>query len=312
MKLATVERPDGSATVAAAFVAEGKTWLADMAPDRGGLDMISLIAGGDEAMTALRTRLDSILSDIEGARSRGLVLSPDDVRFLPPIPRPGKIIGVGVNFRDHVEQAARQLGEDSPVVQTLRSATEPVGFAKLPSTQIGHGGEIAYPAITEQFDFEAELGVVIGKPCRNISPDEAKDAIAGYMNTNDLSLREVQMAEMAQGILFLGKNVEGTLPAGPYLVTTDEIEDPEALNIRCWVNGRLLQDGSTATMVHPVAKLVSHFSRFMTLEPGDMFITGSPAHADIPMPERFLTPGDVIEIEISGLGRLCNTIGPKA
>lgn len=310
MKLASVLGPDGRAILAAALDRHGDTWFVDLtAPDLP--DMMALLAGGEPALARVRDALKAAGEAFEEARGKGRVLANETVQFLPPVPHPGKIIAVGANFRDHMAQAAAQLGKGAAFVKNLTSATEPVAFSKLPSTQTGHDTDLPYPWQTEQLAFEAELAVVIGRECRDVPVETALDNVAGYTIANDASLREIQMAEMGKGVLLLGKNADGTLPIGPWLVTRDEIADPQALAIRCRVNGLTRQDGSTTDMIHSVASLVSYYSKRLTLYPGDMFLTGSPAFTEVPPEQQFLKPGDEIEIEVEGIGLLRNRIGPR-
>ncbi|MBI2243609.1 MAG: fumarylacetoacetate hydrolase family protein [Nocardioides sp.] len=214
--------------------------------------------------------------------------------LLAPIPRPGKVVCVGLNYRDH----ALETGKPIP--------TEPVLFAKFANSVVGDGATVAIPPATEEVDWEAELGVVIGRTARRVSVDEALSHVAGYVVMNDLSARDLQRRG---GQWTRGKAIDGFLPMGPYLVTSDDVPDPQALAIRCRVNGEVVQDSSTSQMVFGVAELVSTISQTLTLDPGDCIATGTPPGVGMAMkPPRYLVPGDVVTVEIDRLGELTTTM----
>ena len=230
------------------------------------------------------------------------------VRLLPPVPRPGKIIMVGSNYKSHVGEAGT-AAKNLPAARSEKH-TWPAAFSKFPSVLIGHEDTIIYPRHTTQLDYEAELCVVIGKRCKNVSENEVDDVIAGYTIANDVSMRDVQFAEMRRGLILIGKNFDTSSPMGPYLATKDEIPDPQNILIKCWVNGELRQNDSTANMTFSVRQLVSYFSR-VTLEPGDIIATGTPAGVGIfwnPPEAALLRVGDRIDITIERIGRLSNTV----
>lgn len=231
----------------------------------------------------------------EEASVDGTPLPYDDVELLAPVPRPGKIVCVGLNYRDH----AAETGKPVP--------TEPVLFAKFANSVVGDGAEVDIPEATEEVDWEAELGVVIGRRASRVPVDESLEHVAGYTCMNDLSARDLQRRG---GQWTRGKAIDGFLPMGPWLVTPDEVGDPQQLSVRCIVDGEVMQDSSTAQMVFGVAELVSVISQTMTLEPGDCIATGTPPGVGMAMtPPRFLRPGDVVVVEIERLGRLTTTIG---
>ncbi len=214
--------------------------------------------------------------------------------FLAPIPRPGKIIAVGLNYADH----ARESGQEPP--------PEPVLFAKFANSIIANGEPIVVPAACQQVDFEAELGVVIGRQARRISQAEALDHVAGYVCVNDVSARDLQF-RTSQWIR--GKAIDTFLPVGPYLLTADEVGDPQSLSVRCLVNDEVMQDGKTRDQIFGVAELISFISQTLTLEPGDLIATGTPAGVGSGRrPPVFLKDGDVVSVEITGLGRLTNPV----
>jgi 2-keto-4-pentenoate hydratase/2-oxohepta-3-ene-1,7-dioic acid hydratase in catechol pathway len=184
--------------------------------------------------------------------------------------------------------------------------SSPVLFSKFSNAIAAPGEPVVLPANAVEYDYEAELGVVIGKGAKNVSEQDALNFILGYCNVNDLSARDLQ-TRTSQWLL--GKTLDQFMPIGPYLVTADEVRDPQALDIRCWVNGALRQNSSTADMVFSVPQLVSYISQYMTLEPGDVISTGTPEGVVLGMKEKqWLKPGDEVTIEVAGLGRLTNTM----
>jgi len=210
------------------------------------------------------------------------------------IERPGKIVCVGLNYRDH----AAEGGMDLPKAPLL--------FAKWPNTLIGHGDPIVLPPETSQVDYEAELGVVIGRTARRVSERDALDHVEGYICVNDVSARDMQFAD---GQWTRGKSPDTFCPVGPRLVPREEIDDPQALAIRCIVNGEALQDSSTAQMIFSVAEIIAYASQVITLEPGDLIATGTPAGVGIFRdPKVLLQDGDEVSVQIDGLGTLTNPI----
>jgi len=211
-----------------------------------------------------------------------------------PIERPQKIICVGLNYRDHAEEQ----GVDAP--------EKPILFAKWPNTLIGPGDPIVLPAISEQVDYEAELGVVIGSQVRNVSVENALEAVGGYVCVNDVSARDLQFAD---GQWVRGKSPDTFCPVGPRVVPAAEVPDPQALPIRAILNGEVMQESSTGNMIFGVAEIIAFASQAITLEPGDLIATGTPAGVGVfRKPPVFLQPGDEITIEIDGLGALTNPV----
>jgi 2-keto-4-pentenoate hydratase/2-oxohepta-3-ene-1,7-dioic acid hydratase in catechol pathway len=255
--------------------------------------------------------LRTVTGDIDGAFLAGGVqlagdalragrlpeLSRDGRRVGPPLARPGKIVCIGLNYRDH----AAETGAPVP--------PEPVVFMKDPSTVVGPEDEVLIPRGSTKTDWEVELGVVIGATARYLgSADEARDVIAGYVVSHDVSEREFQLERGGQWDK--GKSCETFNPLGPYLVTADEVPDPQDLGLRLWVNGTLRQDGSTANMIFPVLEVVRYLSQFMVLHPGDVVNTGTPAGVALGLPDTpYLRKGDVVEMEIDGLGRQRQVLG---
>ncbi len=224
------------------------------------------------------------------------IVDPDRVGWAPPLPDPSKIICLGRNYRAHAEEQAKPL------------PARPLLFPKLPSALIGHGAPIPLPdpAIEDRVDYEAELAVVIGRRARGVSEAEALGFVAGYTILNDISGRRTQRAEKQW---LRAKGFDGFAPCGPWIVSADEILDPQALSIECRVNGELRQSSNTAEMIFSVAYLIAYLSATMTLEPGDIISTGTPGgvgeHRDPPV---FLQDGDVVTCSIAGIGSLENPV----
>jgi 2-keto-4-pentenoate hydratase/2-oxohepta-3-ene-1,7-dioic acid hydratase in catechol pathway len=215
-----------------------------------------------------------------------------------PIERPQKIVCVGLNYRDHAEEQGVPLPE------------WPILFAKWPNTLIGPGEPIVVPAISQQVDYEAELGVVVGTRVKGASPDNALEAVAGYLCLNDVSARDLQFGDKQW---VRGKSPDTFCPVGPSLVSASDVPNPQNLRIRAILNGEVMQDSNTSNMVFGVADIVSFISQAITLEPGDLIATGTPAGVGVFRdPPVLLKPGDEITIEIEGLGELTNPVAaPK-
>lgn len=216
----------------------------------------------------------------------------ESLRIGPPVARIGKIVCIGLNYHDH----ARETGAAVP--------GEPIVFMKAPDTVVGPHDTVLVPRRSQKTDWEVELAVVIGRTARYLdSHEEALAAVAGYAVANDVSEREFQIERGGQWDK--GKNCETFNPLGPWLVTADEVPDPQALAMRLWVNGEPRQDGTSADQIFPVAEVVRYLSQFMTLYPGDVINTGTPAGVAMGMaePKPYLRDGDVVELEIEGLGR---------
>lgn len=218
----------------------------------------------------------------------------EKAQFKAPIPRPGKIVVIGLNYRDHA------IETESPIPET------PIVFAKYPTAVIGHGDPIrTNTAISRAVDYEAELAVVIGREAKDVSVADALDHVFGYTCANDVSARDIPNG----GQWMYAKSFDTFAPMGPWIVTADEIKDPQDLSIRARLNGQVLQDSKTSEMIFPVAELIAYVSRGITLEPGDVILTGTPAGVGMARtPNVWLTPGDTIEIEIDGIGTLRNPV----
>lgn len=219
------------------------------------------------------------------------------VQLCAPVPAPRKFLGLGGNYASHLEEAAR-LGFVRPAGQ--------VWFNKQVSCVAGPYDPVHKPRISDQLDYEGELGVVIGQRCRHVPADEAGAVIAGYVVVNDLSVRDWQLRAPTHT---LGKSFDTHGPFGPWLVTRDEIADPHALRLRTWVNGELRQDGNTGEMLHRIGEMIAELTTAFTLEPGDVLSTGSPAGSGgLMSPQRYLRTGDVVRVEIESIGAIENRV----
>jgi 2-keto-4-pentenoate hydratase/2-oxohepta-3-ene-1,7-dioic acid hydratase in catechol pathway len=218
----------------------------------------------------------------------------------PPVPDPSKVICIGLNYASHVDEAKNVKGapdEASPV---------PILFPKFQTSLVGHEADVVIPQGSERMDWEAELAVVIGRRASHVALDDALDHVGGYAPFNDVSARDIQLATPQWTT---GKAFDTSGPFGPVLVTADEIDDPQDLRVIARLNGTVMQDASTAQMIFPVARLIEFISTYITLEPGDVIATGTPAGVGVGRkPPIFMQPGDVIEVEVVGLGVLRNTI----
>ncbi|PSL50674.1 2-keto-4-pentenoate hydratase/2-oxohepta-3-ene-1,7-dioic acid hydratase in catechol pathway [Saccharothrix carnea] len=222
----------------------------------------------------------------------------DGVRIGPPVAGVGKLVCIGLNYRDHAEETG------------LPIPPEPVVFLKTPDTIVGPNDEVLVPRRSVKTDWEVELAVVIGREARYLeTADDALACVAGYALSHDVSEREFQLERGGQWDK--GKNCETFNPLGPFLVPAAEVGDPQALGLRLWVNGVPRQDSSTKNMIFPVAELVRYLSWFLVLRPGDVINTGTPAGVALgqPEPKPYLRAGDVVELEIDGLGRQRQTLG---
>lgn len=219
------------------------------------------------------------------------------MRLLAPILRPGKFMCLGMNYKDH-EEEARRLGVAIPTSQ--------VWFSKQITCITGPYDDVHFPQVVERLDYEAEMGVVIGKGGRRISEADALQHVAGYFVANDVSARDWQAKSPTWT---LGKSFDTHGPIGPWIVTADEIADPQQLMVSLRVNGERRQHSSTELMTYSIAKQIAYLSEVMTLEPGDILITGTPAGVGIAMqPPTYLQVGDVVRVEIEGIGHIQNTI----
>ena len=250
----------------------------------------------DEWLTKARQIHDALAKSAERAETlpRGSVLQRGDVVIGPPVPRPGKIICIGLNYKDHAAES------NMPVPKS------PISFSKYVTSVIGPDRPIRLPAVSQQVDYEAEMAIVIGRRTKHVPVERAFDHVLGYMNLNDVSARDLQFADVQWQ---RGKACDTFAPMGPFILTREAAGDPHALRIRCRVNGQTLQDSNTNQLVFGVDALVSFLSQTVTLEPGDVIATGTPPGVGFARkPPIFLKAGDVVEIEVEGLGVLSNPV----
>jgi len=263
----------------------------ELFPEAGvATDMMDLIEGGDEAVRRLQQFIQSL--DEKGA---GFVKQEEDIKWGPAVTRPSKIICVGLNYKKHADETKASYPEI------------PILFNKFANALTGHLSEIAVPRTTERLDHEVELGIVIGKTGKHIEEKNALNYVFGYCTTNDLSARDIQKRTSQW---MTGKTNDGFAPVGPYLVTKDEIENPNALQLTTTVNGEVRQNSNTSDMIFSCEELISYISNYMTLKPGDLIMTGTPEGVILgkPIEERvYLQPGDQVTVEVEKLGALTNT-----
>ena len=245
------------------------------------------LGAGDKALDVFRN-----IDDVPTAR-----IKLANVRLLPPVPQPEKYLGIGMNYRDHAAEAIK-AGVETPPFQ--------LWFNKQVSCIVGPFDEVIKPGVSEKLDYEAELAVVIGRKCRHVAVNDARSVIGGYMVANDVSARDWQLRTPTHT---LGKSFDTHGPIGPWLVLNDEIEDPHALDIRMYVNGEERQHGNTGSMIYNIFEQIAYLSTVMTLKPGDILATGTPSGVGAAMnPPRYLQPGNVMRVEISGIGHIENRI----
>jgi 2-keto-4-pentenoate hydratase/2-oxohepta-3-ene-1,7-dioic acid hydratase in catechol pathway len=259
-------------------------------------DMISLIERFDEMRALIKP---------DGATAGGTALA--SVRLEAPIPRPARnVFCVGKNYHEHAHEFARSGFDSSASTAADAVPTAPIIFTKAPECVIADGDDIRYPTgVSDSLDYEAELGVVIGRGGRGIAKAHAYDHVFGYTIINDVTARDLQGRHKQW---FLGKSLDTFCPMGPWLVTADEVE-PENLTVKCWVNDELRQNANTRDLIFDIPTLIETLSAGMTLRPGDVIATGTPVGVGIGFtPPKFLQPGDRVAIEIQGLGRLSNKV----
>jgi 2-keto-4-pentenoate hydratase/2-oxohepta-3-ene-1,7-dioic acid hydratase in catechol pathway len=245
-------------------------------------DMLSVLQGGAEASRKV--------AEFSAAASASIRMA--DIILRAPIPNPPKILCMGLNYRDHAEEARLEIPK------------YPVIFPKYGNTVIGSGDDIVLPKNSRKPDYEAELGFVIGKRCRHATAEDWREYVFGYMNCNDVSARDFQMA-VSQWTM--GKNFDTFAPMGPWLVSADEVEDPHNLNISLTLDGETMQGSNTRELIFKIPETIEFLSSVMTLEPGDVVLTGTPAGVGFSRkPPRWLTPGVEVVVRIDGLGELRN------
>lgn len=253
-------------------------------------DILQIVRGGHEVLNAVRATSDATEPHKRLA----------DIRLLAPVPKPGKYLAIGMNYQKHVEEAAK-LG--------IPGSQHQVWFNKQTTCITGPFDPIE-PGVTRELDYEVELGVVIGERARNVSTENALSHIFGYFVANDVSARDWQRHSPT---FTMGKSFDTHGPIGPWIVTADEIPDPQALDLECRVNGEVRQRSNTRFMLHKIRDQIAYLSTAFTLEPGDLIATGTPEGVGIGMdPPRFLAPGDVVRCEVAGIGVIENRVSGKA
>lgn len=260
-----------------------------------GGDIIAFLRLGDTATTAAREAIEHATSlDTEVARRNLLVAPVDDATLLPPVPRPPKILCVARNYAKHAKEAGLELSEI------------PIMFSRFANTLVAEGQPIIRPTVSDELDWEAELAVVIGVAGGHISKEDAMDHVAGYTIFNDVTVRPYQFRVTQYTS---GKNFRGSGPCGPYVVLKDEVPDPHVLGITLSINGVEKQNGNTSDMIFDVPALIEHISEWIDLEVGDVIAMGTPEGVGFKrQPPEFLQPGDVVVIDLEGVGTLTNPV----
>ncbi len=318
MKLATIERGDGHAHVA---VVVGDNELLDLVALRSVLPeatavpaaMRELLAGGATALAAVQSCVDRVgamaADEQADLRQSDILQVWDDVSFLPPVPDPKIILSVGLNYRRHLEEM-----ENTP------TPAHPAAFLVNPMALTGAGKPIiAPPQCPDMIDYEGEFSFVFGRTCHNVSEDEAMDFVAGYTIANDVSARDwvgpIFAAEKPFEAIaawdrnVLGKQLPTFCPCGPVIVSKDEIADPHDLQLTTTLNGEVMQSTKTDDLIFNLPQIISYFSRWYRFSPGDIVTTGSPAGVGVGRkPPVFMKPGDVVEVEVEGIGTLSNPV----
>lgn len=254
-------------------------------------EIMEVIEGGEQALSSLEDYISSLEVDSESV----YLLNEKEIVWGPCVTRPNKIICIGLNYRQHADEIGIAYPET------------PILFNKFNNTLTGHLCDIAVPKVTKQLDYEVELGIVIGKSAKYISKEEALDHVFGYCTVNDISARDLQMRTQQW---LLGKSCDDFSPMGPYLVTADEVGDPNNLKLTTTVNGEERQNSNTSDMIFHCDEIISYISQHMTLSPGDVILSGTPQGVVLGLPEEkrvFLQPGDQVIVEVEKLGALSNT-----
>lgn len=247
-------------------------------------DMIGFLTEGEAAKDAMQVLIDSGNNRISIA----------DIKIHAPVPRPGKFLGISLNYADHISETQ------------LEKPEYPTFFTKQSSCVIAHGEAIHRPIVSEKVDYEGELAFVIGKRCKNVPIEQAYKVIAGYTIVNDVSVRDWQIRSPTW---MLGKSFDTHGPMGPWIVTSDEISDPHNLNLKTWIDDELRQNSNTKNMIFNCYEMIAYLSKAMTLEPGDVISTGTPSGVGVKMkPRGYMKPGQTAKIEIEGIGTLSNPV----
>lgn len=263
-------------------------------------DMVNLLEGGEEALQLARQVVEvyqQLVSEKSG-EAEAVSAQLSAIEYRPPVTRPQKILAIGANYMAHCAESGM------PIPQ------KPIVFVKVTSALVAHNEAIVYPRITQELDYEGELAVVIGKRAYRVPEERAMEHVAGYTIMNDVSARDLQRTE---GQWSRAKGCDTFAPCGPWLVTADELPEPQDLMIETFVNGELRQQASTADMVFPIRRLIAHITAGITLFPGDIITTGTPAGVGVyRQPKGLLQPGDEVVIRIQGIGELRNRVVAEA
>lgn len=247
-------------------------------------NMIDFLSAGQSAKETLQSAINNNASHIPFS----------DVTLLAPIPRPGKFLGISLNYADHIAETEREKPEF------------PTFFSKQNSCVIAHGEAIHRPVVSEKLDYEGELAFIIGKRCKHVPLEQAHQVIAGYTIVNDVSVRDWQFRSPTW---MIGKSFDTHGPMGPWIVTADEIDNPHNLSIKTWINDELRQNSNTKHMLVNCFEMVTYLSKAMTLEPGDVISTGTPSGVGVKMqPRGYMTPGQTVKIQIESIGTLINPV----
>lgn len=263
-------------------------------------DMVDFLSGGEPALEAAREAFEyGNRSDVDGEEAAGcpVRLPRSQVRLEAPVPRPGKVVCIGLNYRDHAIETGARIPE------------QPIFFSKFATNVIGPEDDVIHPgdAVTSQVDYEVELVVVMGRGGRNIPEERALDYVAGYTVGNDVSARDLQLQKGSQWAK--GKALDTFAPMGPALVTADEVPDPHDLRIQMRLNGETMQDSNTGQMIFSIPALIAFLSRLFAFYPGDVIYTGTPSGVGLARdPQVWVRPGDVMEAEVERLGVLRNRV----
>lgn len=263
-------------------------------------DMIGILEGGDDAIETIKQGLQFVKRLKKKRREElveeGILLECEGLTLLAPVPRPGKVICLGLNYRDHAEESG------------LPIPPEPVIFSKFSNSVVGPNEPIVLGKTTKKVDYEIELAVIMGRECKDVKRDGAMECVAGYTILNDVSGRDYQL-EKAGGQWLLGKSFDTFCPMGPWLVTKDDIKDPHRLDVKLKLNGKVMQHSNTKHLIFDVPAIIEYVSKVTTLEPGDVISTGTPSGVGFARkPPRFLKPGDVCRLEIEKVGVLTNPV----
>lgn len=273
------------------LLSQGKIRATKIAEAYVPTDTKGFLEGGEESYAYANQAIEYALNNISDV---SLTFALQDVKVGPPITNPGKIICVGHNYREHILEMGREIPEN------------PVIFAKYANTLLGPEEDLPYYQISEQLDYEAEFTFIIGKRAKDVQEHEALEYVAGYTIANDVTYRDLQRRTIQW---LQGKTVDGSAPMGPYLITSDELSDPFGLEMVLTVNGEERQRSNTKNLVFDVPKLVAFLSSIMTLEPGDIILTGTPGGVGVARePQEFLQEGDVVKVEIEKIGYIENKV----